>query len=104
MAIVFPVSGGFYTLASRMLDPSFAFALGWNYVLQWAVVLPLELVVAGQVIQWWDTPVPLGAWITIFWILIVGLSIFGTLGFAEEEFWTAALKLSVGEFSPSLYI
>ena len=30
MAIVFPVSGGFYTLASRMLDPSFAFAMGWN--------------------------------------------------------------------------
>lgn len=44
MAIVFPVSGGFYTLASRMLDPSFAFAMGWNYVLQWAVVLPLEIV------------------------------------------------------------
>lgn len=44
MAILYPVSGGFYTLASRMLDPSFAFAMGWNYVLQWAVVLPLEIV------------------------------------------------------------
>lgn len=32
MCIIFPVSGGFYTLASRMLDPSFAFAFGWNYV------------------------------------------------------------------------
>jgi amino acid transporter len=30
MAILYPVSGGFYTLASRMLDPSFAFAMGWN--------------------------------------------------------------------------
>lgn len=44
MAIVYPVSGGFYTLCSRMVDPSFAFAMGWNYVLQWAVVLPLEIV------------------------------------------------------------
>lgn len=44
MCIVFPVSGGYYTLASRMLDQSFAFAMGWNYVLQWAVVLPLEIV------------------------------------------------------------
>lgn len=95
MAIVFPISGGFYTLASRMLDPSFAFAMGWNYVLQWAVVLPLELVVAGQVVQWWDTPVPLGVWITIFFFLIVALSILGTLGFAEEEFWSSALKLAV---------
>lgn len=30
MSILYPVSGGFYTLASRMLDPSFAFAMGWN--------------------------------------------------------------------------
>jgi amino acid transporter len=30
MAILYPVSGGFYTLANRMLDPSFAFAMGWN--------------------------------------------------------------------------
>lgn len=44
MCIIFPVSGGYYTLASRMLDQSFAFAMGWNYVLQWAVVLPLEIV------------------------------------------------------------
>lgn len=44
MAILYPVSGGFYTLANRMLDPSFAFAMGWNYVFQWAVVLPLEIV------------------------------------------------------------
>ena len=48
MAIIYPVSGGFYTLASRMLDPSFAFAMGWNYVLQWAVVLPLEITVCEQ--------------------------------------------------------
>jgi len=95
MAIVFPVSGGFYTLASRMLDPSFAFAMGWNYVLQWAVVLPLELVVAGQVIEYWDTPVPLAAWITIFLVIVLVISVFGTLGFAEEEFFVSILKLVV---------
>lgn len=48
MCIVFPVSGGYYTLAARMLDPSFAFAMGWNYVLQWAVVLPLEIVSVSE--------------------------------------------------------
>lgn len=30
MAILYPVSGGFFTLVSRFLDPSLAFALGWN--------------------------------------------------------------------------
>ena len=95
MAIIFPVSGGFYTLASRMLDPSFAFAMGWNYVLQWAVVLPLEITVAGTTVQYWTDKVPLGVWITIFFGLIILASAFGTLGYAEEEFWSSVLKLAV---------
>ncbi|KAG6830788.1 hypothetical protein H0H87_007041 [Tephrocybe sp. NHM501043] len=95
MCILFPVSGGFYTLAARFLDPSFAFAMGWNYYLQWAVVLPLEITVAGTTVQYWQTNVPLAAWITIFWAVIVILSVFGTLGYAEEEFWSSCLKLLV---------
>ncbi|KAG6909752.1 hypothetical protein DXG01_015468 [Tephrocybe rancida] len=95
MCILYPVSGGFYTLSSRFLDPSFAFAMGWNYYLQWAVVLPLEITVAGTTVQYWQTDVPLAAWITIFWAAIVILSVFGTLGFAEEEFWSSCLKLLV---------
>lgn len=70
MCILYPLSGGYYTLASRFLDPSYAFAMGWNYWLQWAVTLPLEITVAGQTVQWWTDKVPLGAWITIFWLVI----------------------------------
>lgn len=44
---MYPVSGGFYTYSTRFIDPSWGFAMGWNYVFQWAIVLPLELVVAG---------------------------------------------------------
>jgi amino acid transporter len=95
MAIIYPVSGGFYTLASRMLDPSFAFAMGWNYVLQWAVVLPLEITVAGTTVQYWTDKVPLGVWITIFFLLIIFFATLGTLGYAEEEFWSSCLKLAV---------
>jgi amino acid transporter len=36
MSILYPVSGGFYTLCIRVLDPSWGFAMGWNYALQWA--------------------------------------------------------------------
>jgi amino acid transporter len=78
MCILYPVSGGFYTLASRFLDPSFAFAMGWNYVFQWAVVLPLEITVAGTTVQYWKTGVPIAAWITIFYLLISTFFIFLT--------------------------
>lgn len=44
---MYPVSGGFYTLTGRFIDPSWAFAMGWNYVLQWAVTLPVELTVCS---------------------------------------------------------
>lgn len=72
MCILYPVSGGFYTLAVRFLDPSYAFAMGWNYWLQWAVTLPLEITVAGTTVQYWPAArnVPLAGWITIFWIVI----------------------------------
>ncbi|KAF8873882.1 APC amino acid permease [Infundibulicybe gibba] len=95
MSILYPVSGGFYTLAIRFLDPSFAFAMGWNYVFQWAVVLPLEITVAGTTVRYWTQDVHIAAWITIFWIVLVIASVFGTLGFAEEEFWSSCLKLLV---------
>lgn len=35
LAIMYPVSGGFYTYSVRFIDPSWGFAMGWNYVFQW---------------------------------------------------------------------
>ncbi|KAL8958227.1 MAG: hypothetical protein Q9193_004676 [Seirophora villosa] len=94
LAVMFPVSGGFYTYSTRFIDPSWGFAMGWNYVLQWAVVLPLELTVAGLTVEYWNANVTVAAWITIFWLAIIFINVFGTLGYAEEEFWSSLLKLA----------
>lgn len=113
MAIMYPVSGGFYTYSVRFIDPSWGFAMGYNYVFQvnnqitlicvsnanfsqWMIVLPLELTVAGLVLQYWDgaRAVSNNVWIAVFWIAIIIINIFGTLGFAEEEFWSSCLKLA----------
>lgn len=97
MAIMYPVSGGFYTLVSRFVDASWGFAMGWNYVFQWAVVLPLELTAAAFTLQFWDKngSVNIAVWITIFALLVILVNVFGALGFAEEEFWSSCLKLTV---------
>ncbi|KAK1230171.1 Amino-acid permease inda1 [Marasmius sp. AFHP31] len=95
MSILYPVSGGFYMLAHRFLDPGFAFAMGWNYYLQWACVLPLEITVAVTTVNYWPNSVSTAGWITVFWIAIMILALFGTLGYAEEEFWASCLKLIV---------
>jgi len=94
LAVMYPVSGGFYTYSIRFIDPSWGFAMGWNYVFQWAVVLPLELTVAGFTVNYWPNGVDVGVWITVFFLFIIAINAFGTLGYAEEEFWSSMLKLS----------
>jgi amino acid transporter len=67
---------------------------GWNYVFQWAIVLPLELVVAGLTVNYWGADVNVGIWITVFLMVILLINVFGVLGYAEVEFCGAVLKLS----------
>jgi amino acid transporter len=94
LSIMYPITGGFYTYSSRFIDPSWGFAMGWNYVFQWAIIVPLELTVAGLTIDYWEVNISVAVWITVFLIAIIVLNIFGALGYAEEEFWSSILKLS----------
>ncbi|KAI8625056.1 amino acid permease/ SLC12A domain-containing protein [Xylariaceae sp. FL1651] len=94
LAVMYPVSGGFYTYANRFIDPSWGFAMGWNYVAQWAVVVPLELTVCSISISYWNAEISPAVWISIFWAFIIFVNVFGTLGYAEEEFWASLLKLT----------
>lgn len=94
LCIMYPVSGGFYTYSTRFIDPSWGFAMGWNYVFQWAVVLPLELTVCALTIQYWDQHTSQAVWITIFFVAIIIINVFGALGYAEEEFWASCFKLA----------
>ncbi|KAH7249405.1 Amino-acid permease inda1 [Fusarium solani] len=93
LAVMYPVSGGFYIYSSRFIDPSWGFAMGWNYVAQWAVVLPLELTVCSVCIQYWNDELSPGIFITIFLVAIIFINVFGGIGYAEEEFWSSCLKL-----------
>ena len=65
-----------------------------DYVFQWAIVLPLELVVAGFTVAYWNADINVGVWITVFLVAIIIINVFGVLGYAEEEFWSSILKLS----------
>jgi len=96
LAVMYPVSGGFYTYSTRFIDPSWGFAMGWNYVFQWAIVLPLELNVAALTVGYWPggEAVSISVWMAVFWIFIIVINVFGVLGYAEEEFWSSCLKLS----------
>ncbi len=95
LASTFPVSGSFAAYSTRFIAPSWGFAMGWNYWMQWFIVLPLELVAASIVINYWDpnnmiTP---GVWIIVFLVLIAIINLFGVRGYGEFEFGASMIKI-----------
>jgi amino acid transporter len=68
--------------------------MGWNYFLQWFFILPFEIVVASFTINYWTQgSVSPAVFMAVFLVVLIIISCFGTLGFAEEEFWSSFLKL-----------
>jgi amino acid transporter len=100
LAALYPVAGSFYNYSIRFIDPAWGFAMGWNYALNWIVVLPFELTVAGATIAFWTDPndtghpsISVGVWITIFLVLVTAINFFGVKGYGEVEFWLGITKV-----------
>ncbi|KAG7193128.1 glyceraldehyde-3-phosphate dehydrogenase 1 [Scheffersomyces spartinae] len=93
LAITFPVSGAFVTYNTRFIDESFGFAMAWNYALQWLVVMPLELVAASIVINYWNKTINHAAFVVIFWVFIAAINFFGVRGYGEAEFFFSIIKV-----------
>lgn len=34
LAVLYPINGAFYTYIVRFIDPSWGFAMGWDYAIQ----------------------------------------------------------------------
>ncbi|CAF1313020.1 unnamed protein product [Adineta ricciae] len=93
LSVVFPVSGSFSTLSTRFLDPAWGFAMGWNYALNWLVVMPLELTAAGLVVGYWTTSVNIAVWISILLVALLIVNLFGVRGYGEIEFFISIIKV-----------
>jgi len=94
MAVLFPVAGSFSAYSTRFLDPAWGFAMGWNYALQWLVVLPLEIVAATLTIEFWNHgKINNNAWVAIFLVLIIAINMFGVKGYGEAEFVFSIIKI-----------
>lgn len=93
LCVTFPVTGGFTTYATRFIDPSFGFAMGWNYALQWLILLPLELVAAAITIQYWNQDINSDAWVAIFFAFILVLNMLDVKYYAESEVILSCVKI-----------
>lgn len=93
MAVLFPVAGSFSAFSTRFLDPAWGFAMGWNYALQWLVILPLEIVAASMTVSYWQSNVSPAVWVVIFYLLIISINMLGVKGYGEAEFVFSIVKV-----------
>jgi amino acid transporter len=93
LAIAFPISGGFNVYASRFIEPAVGFAIGWNYFMQFFVLLPLELVAASITIKYWNKDLNPDIFVIIFWFAVLCITLLGVKGYGEAEFIFSLIKV-----------
>jgi lysine-specific permease len=92
MATFTPVPGAFETFASRYVDKSFGFMMGWNYWLCCAFTMGTELVASAIIMKFWFPDSNSIMWSAIFLVIIVGLNLFSAKIYGEAEFYFAGIK------------
>lgn len=93
VATYIPITGAFTSYATRLIDPSLGFAMGWIYWFSWAITFALELTATGLIIQFWDHTIPIAIFIAIFWVLITILNLLPVGFYGELEFWFSSIKV-----------
>ncbi|KAI1453765.1 proline-specific permease [Annulohypoxylon moriforme] len=77
----------------RFVEPSLAFADGWNYWYAYAMLTAAECTAGAIILQYWTHAVPVAVWIALQLIVILLLNIIAVSFFGEAEFWFASIKL-----------
>ncbi|SDE95984.1 lysine:proton symporter, AAT family [Fontibacillus panacisegetis] len=95
LATYVPDSGSFETYASRFVDPSLGFAMGWNFWYNWAITIAAELSAATLIIKYWFPESSSFLWSLLFLALILGLNVLSVKGYGESEYWFATIKVTV---------
>ncbi|TKA56660.1 hypothetical protein B0A53_01855 [Rhodotorula sp. CCFEE 5036] len=93
MATFLPSQRGFAGYAARFFDPALGFAMGWCYTQKYWIVTANNLVAASIVVTFWTNSVPVGAWLAIYLVCIIGLNLLGIRVFGELEFWMSFVKV-----------
>ncbi|KAL8672688.1 MAG: hypothetical protein Q9168_002848 [Polycauliona sp. 1 TL-2023] len=94
MASYIPTAGSSVPqYVKRYVEPSLAFAAGWNYWYAYAMLVASEVSASAVIIGYWDNPVPVAVWLTLFLVTIVMLNIFVVSWYGESEFWFASIKI-----------
>ncbi|KAI0420739.1 amino acid permease/ SLC12A domain-containing protein [Xylaria grammica] len=91
----FPVKGSFYEYSVRFISPSWGFAMGWNYVMNFVFVVPFEIIVMVMCARYWNPDVSAYLLVPIFICGLAVIYLFGARWYAEAENVFGILKILV---------
>ncbi|EGE08116.1 general amino acid permease AGP2 [Trichophyton equinum CBS 127.97] len=93
MVTYLPISSPFVRFAGRFVDEAFGVAVGWNFFIFEAALVPFEIVACNFIIHYWSDAVPAAAIITLVIILYAAFNFFAVKWYGESEFWLSLGKL-----------
>ncbi|EXJ86295.1 hypothetical protein A1O1_06665 [Capronia coronata CBS 617.96] len=94
MAVMYPLPSAFVQWTGKFVDPAAAFALGWAYWFSFCITIANELAAANTILSFWTDVVPIAAWITIFWVVIILVNVGAVTVFGEVEVVCSTIKFS----------
>ncbi|MGE7954993.1 amino acid permease [Pseudomonas sp. NPDC089530] len=93
MAVAHPDTGSFSTYADQAIGPWAGFTIGWLYWWFWVLVIPIEALAAGHVLNQWFPQVEAWLFALASIIALVITNLFSVSKYGEFEFWFAMAKV-----------
>ncbi|PEB56967.1 GABA permease [Bacillus pseudomycoides] len=94
MAAENPDSGSFSTYAHKAIGPWAGYTIGWLYWFNWVIIVAIEAVLLGAMINNWFPSIP--AWIaSVSMIILMTITnIYSVKLYGEFEYWLALIKVT----------
>ena len=93
MAVANPDTGSFSTYADQAIGRWAGFTIGWLYWWFWVLVIPIEALAAGHVLNQWFPQVDAWLFALASIIALVVTNLFSVSKYGEFEFWFAMAKV-----------
>ncbi|XDG02556.1 hypothetical protein ABKA04_002171 [Annulohypoxylon sp. FPYF3050] len=92
MACMYPLPSAFVQWTGKFIDPAAAFALGWSYWFSYCITIANELQATNTIINFWTDAVPVAAWISIWFVVIILINVGAVNLFGEIEVVASSIK------------
>ncbi|WP_419736350.1 GABA permease [Pseudomonas sp. COR18] len=93
MAVANPDTGSFSTYADQAIGRWAGFTIGWLYWWFWVLVIPIEALAAGHVLNQWFPGIDAWLFALLSIVLLVVTNLFSVSKYGEFEFWFAMAKV-----------